>query len=215
MIESTAAEAAIVYVVDDDKMARDSLSWLLSSVGIEVRGFEQGAAFLTAASSSMAGCVLLDMRMPGIDGLETHRRLVAKDITMPVVLMTGHADVPMALRALRAGVFEFIEKPYNDQLMIEQVQRALEFDYRHRRASRRSRLVKQRFATLSPREQQVLRGVLAGQANKVIAAQLHISIKTVELHRANMMSKVQAESLVSLVRMAIAAGIDTQDADRG
>lgn len=200
---------ATVYVVDDDQMVRESLAWLLSSVGVEVSGFEDGRAFLAAAHVGMRGCVLLDMRMPGIDGLETHKRLGEYGVHLPVLIMTGHADVPMALRANRAGVFEFIEKPYNDQLMIEQVQRALEFDQQRHLEQRENDGLRQRFERLSARESQVLAGILAGQPNKCIAADLYISVKTVELHRANLMQKVGAGSLVDLVRMSIAAGVDS------
>jgi len=208
MHEQNEHSAATVYVVDDDNMARESLTWLLSSVGVKVSGYEHGCAFLDVADADMCGCVLLDMRMPGIDGLETHKRLVALGIHLPVIIMTGHADVPMALRATRAGVFDFIEKPYNDQLMIEQVQRALEFDQHSRCTAQRLAGISVRFERLSAREQQVLAGVLDGKPNKGIAAELHISPKTVELHRANLMQKVGADTLVELVRMSIAVGVD-------
>lgn len=198
----------IVYVVDDDKLARESLEWLIESVGLPVKVYESGQKFLDDHQKGLAGCLVLDVRMPDINGMDLHAKLKQDGCTLPVIIMTGHADVAMAVRAMKAGVYDFIEKPYNDSLMLERIQSAIAFDQDNRKAQERIDSVKERLATLTPREYEVLQYVLKSTANKVIAAELNISIKTVELHRSNLMTKMQASSVTELVRLALIAGID-------
>jgi FixJ family two-component response regulator len=197
-----------VYVVDDDKLARESLEWLIDSVGLPVITFESGQAFLNYYNRNITGCLVLDVRMPDISGMDLHARLKQQGCTLPIIIMTGHADVDMAVRAMKAGAYDFIEKPYNDSLMLERIQSAIAFDLDNRKAQERVNSVKERLATLTPREQEVLHFVLKSTANKVIAAELGISIKTVELHRSNLMSKMKASSVTELVRLALIAGLE-------
>jgi len=199
---------SIVYVVDDDKLARESLGWLIDSVGLPVKVYESGQKFLDDYQKGMAGCLVLDVRMPDINGMDLHAKLKQDGCTLPVIIMTGHADVAMAVRAMKAGVYDFIEKPYNDSLMLERIQSAIAFDLDNRKAQERVDSVKERLDTLTPREYEVLQYVLKSTANKVIAAELTISIKTVELHRSNLMTKMQASSVTELVRLALIAGIE-------
>lgn len=197
-----------VYVVDDDKLARESLEWLIDSVGLPVKTFDSGQAFVDFYDKNLIGCIVLDVRMPGISGMDLHVKLKQDSCNLPVIIMTGHADVDMAVRAMKAGVYDFIEKPYNDSLMLERIQSAIAFDLDNRKEQERVDCVKDRIATLTPREQEVLKYVLRSTANKIIAAELGISIKTVELHRSNLMTKMQANSVTELVRQAIIAGLE-------
>jgi FixJ family two-component response regulator len=197
-----------VYIIDDDRMARDSLKWLIESAGLPVQVFENGLAFLDQIDVAMLGCVLLDVRMPDINGMELHTRLQQRGITLPVILVTGHADVAMAVRAMKAGAYDLIEKPYNDALMLERVQNAITHDQDQRRDQKRIAAIKACAEQLTPREQEVMRFVLNATQNKIIAAELGISIKTVELHRANLMAKMQAKTSTELVRLALLAGLD-------
>jgi two-component system response regulator FixJ len=196
----------LVHVIDDDDDARDSLAFLLSTADLAVETYASAQAFLTVARS-VAGVVITDVRMPGIDGLELIRRLDAFDVALPVIVITGHADVPLAVEAMKAGVLDFIEKPYDDKVMLGAVHAALtrqgESDARE---GERAEFVR-RIDSLSPRERQVLDGLVAGKANKVIAYDLDISPRTVEIYRAHVMTKMQAQSLSELVRMALVSGI--------
>ena len=198
---------SIVYVVDDDKLARESLEWLIDTVGLPVKVYETGQKFLDEYKKGQAGCLVLDVRMPDINGMDLHAKLKQDGCTLPVIIMTGHADVAMAVRAMKAGVYDFIEKPYNDSLMLERIQSAIAFDLDNRKEQERIDSVKSRLATLTSREQEVLKYVLKSTANKIIAAELGISIKTVELHRSNLMTKMQAGSVTELVRLALIAGL--------
>ncbi|WP_455220957.1 response regulator transcription factor [Kaarinaea lacus] len=197
-----------VYVVDDDKLARESLEWLIDSVGLPVKTFASGQAFLDFSSKDLLGCLVLDVRMPDISGMDLHVKLKQQGCTLPVIIMTGHADVDMAVRAMKAGAYDFIEKPYNDSLMLERIQSAIAFDQDNRKEQERVNSVKERLSTLTPREKEVLNYVLKSTANKIIAAELGISIKTVELHRSNLMTKMQASSVTELVRLALIAGLE-------
>lgn len=199
---------SIVYVVDDDKLARESLEWLIDSVGIPVKIYESGQSFLEDYSEGQSGCLVLDVRMPGISGMDLHIKLKEDGCRLPVIIMTGHADVAMAVRAMKAGVYDFIEKPYNDSLMLERIQSAIAFDLDNRKEQERIDEIKKRLATLTTREQEVLHFILKSTANKVIAAELGISIKTVELHRSNLMTKMEASSATELVRLALISGIN-------
>jgi len=197
-----------VYVVDDDRLARESLEWLIDSVGLPVKTFASGQEFLDFSSKDLLGCLVLDVRMPDISGMDLHIKLKQLGCTLPVIIMTGHADVDMAVRAMKAGAYDFIEKPYNDSLMLERIQSAIAFDQDNRKEQERINSVKERLSTLTPREKEVLNFVLKSTANKIIAAELGISIKTVELHRSNLMTKMQASSVTELVRLALIAGLE-------
>jgi two-component system, LuxR family, response regulator FixJ len=196
-----------VYVIDDDDAARDSLAFLFRTAEVDVRTYASATEFLAAAPSLKGGCVVTDVRMPQMDGLELLRRLRALDLGLPVIVMTGHGDIPLAVEAMKAGAADFFEKPFSDDAMLAAVRRALG-QHRHDRAREAERAaVKDRLAGLSARERQVLEGLVAGKANKNIAFDLGISPRTVEIYRANVMTKMAAGSLSELVRMALDAGI--------
>jgi len=193
------------YIIDDDRMARESLKWLIESAGLPVQVFDHGLEFLEQVNTSMPGCVLLDVRMPDINGMELLTKLKQHDIILPVIIVTGHADVAMAVRAMKAGAFDFIEKPYNDALMLERVQSAFTQDQNNRLKQQRVSTIKTCANQLTSREQEVMRYVLGSMQNKIIAVKLGISIKTVELHRANLMAKMRAKTSTDLMRMALIA----------
>jgi two-component system response regulator FixJ len=197
---------AIVHVVDDDTEVRQSLSFLLATAGLAVRLYESATAFLNGAKERPSGCILTDVRMPGIDGIEFLRRLKARGFTLPVIVMTGHADVALAVEAMKEGATDFIEKPFDDDLLIGAIRSALEAHERAARQRGQSAEIEARLDSLSERERQVLEGLVAGKANKVIAYDLGISPRTVEIYRANVMSKMQAGSLSELVRMTLLVG---------
>ena len=193
----------VVFVVDDDAAVRDSLRWLMDSVGLRVEPFASGEAFLDAITPAREGCVLLDLRMPGLSGLEVHAQLRERGVELPVIVVSGHGDVPMAVRALKSGVADFIEKPFKDQELLDCVQQALRRDAKQRLQRMRRDELMARYLTLTPRELDVLRLVVDGQANKAIGASLGISQKTVETHRARVMDKMAAGSVSELVRMTL------------
>ncbi|UEM24087.1 response regulator [Skermanella mucosa] len=190
-----------VVVVDDDDAVRDSLQILLESAGFTVEAFASPVEFLASPAPAEAGCLLVDVRMPEMDGIQVQETLNAGNTQLPVIVMTGHADVPLAVRAMKAGAVDFVEKPFDDEAIIETVRRALQL-----RPAANPEIV-QRIAQLTPREREVLEGLVAGHANKVIAYELDISPRTVEIHRARVMEKMQARSLSQLVRMALEAGV--------
>jgi two-component system response regulator FixJ len=196
----------VVHVVDDDLAVRQSLSFLLASDGLPVRLHESASAFLEAVKDTIAGCIVTDVRMPGIDGIEFLRRLKARGFSLPVVVMTGHADVPMAVEAMKEGAIDFIEKPFDDDLFLAAVRSALKLQEQDAQRDAQVTEVQARLQALSERERQVLDGLVAGKANKVIAYDLGISPRTVEIYRANVMTKMQAGSLSELVRMALLVG---------
>lgn len=197
-----------VYVIDDDRLVRESLEWLLESVNLQTHLYENGQDFLSEFSPGLPGCVVLDVRMPGLNGMELHQSLKHIDPYFPVIIVTGHADVPLAIRAMKEGAFDFIEKPYNDQHMLERIQLAIHHYDDLQKHQERADALTNRFDKLSKREAQVLGGVLQSQPNKIIADDLCISIKTVEVHRANLMSKLNVKTITELVRLAIEAGKD-------
>jgi two-component system response regulator FixJ len=196
----------VVHVVDDDLAVRQSLSFLLASDGLPVRLHESALAFLDAMTDTSTGCIVTDVRMPGIDGIELLRRLKARGFSLPVIVMTGHADVPMAVEAMKEGAVDFIEKPFDDDLFLAAVRSALRLQEQHAQRDAQITEVQSRLQGLSERERQVLEGLVAGKANKVIAYDLGISPRTVEIYRANVMTKMQAGSLSELVRMALVVG---------
>jgi FixJ family two-component response regulator len=193
----------VVFVVDDDAAVRDSLRWLMDSVGLRVVPFDSGEAFLDAVTPDREGCVLLDLRMPGLSGLEVHAQLRERGVELPVIVVSGHGDVPMAVRALKSGVVDFIEKPFKDQELLDCVQQALRRDAKQRLQRMRRDELMTRYLALTPRELDVLRLVVDGQANKMIGTTLGISQKTVETHRARVMEKMAAGSVSELVRMTL------------
>ncbi|MGE0749756.1 MAG: response regulator FixJ [Variibacter sp.] len=196
----------VVHVVDDDVDVRQSLSFLLASAGLPVQLHESATAFLKALKGTPTGCVLTDIRMPGIDGIEFLRTLRARGIATPVIVMTGHADVPLAVKAMKEGAVDFIEKPFDDEVLIATIRGALALHDRTAQERSQDADIQERRRSLSERERQVMDGLLAGKSNKVIASDLGISPRTVEIYRANVMAKMQARSLSELVRMAILVG---------
>jgi two-component system response regulator FixJ len=194
---------ATVFVVDDDEAVRDSLGWLIRSVGLRVQAYESGEAFLSDYRADRAGCLLLDMRMPGMSGLELQERLASLKLRIPVIILTAHGDVSTAVRALKAGSVDFIEKPFNDQDLLDAVHRAIARDAEARRAQAERDMVGQCFASLTAREREVLERVISGQANKAVAAGLGISEKTVEVHRARVMEKMGVRSVAELVQRVL------------
>jgi two-component system response regulator FixJ len=192
-----------VHVVDDDPAIRDSLSFLLDTADISTRTYDSAPALLAQADRLEPGCILTDVRMPEMNGLEMVRRLTEIGVRHPVIVMTGHADVPLAIEAMRAGVKDFIEKPFDDEALLTSIRSALtEGGEADQQESQQAEL-RTRLASLSAREKQVLDGLVAGQANKVIAYDLGLSPRTVEVYRANVMTKMQARSLSELVRMSM------------
>ena len=201
-----------VFIVDDDQEVRQALALLMESVGLQVATFASGNDFLQQFDPGQPGCLVLDVRMPGMSGLELQARLAAEIIHPPVIIITGHGDVPMAVRAVQAGALDFIEKPFNDQALLDSVHRALDLDARQRGRASKLAEIRARLETLTPREQEVMKMVVAGKRNKVIAFELSVSQSTVEAHRARVMEKMQAASLSDLMRMVLSVE-DHQDSD--
>ena len=197
---------SIVHVVDDDEAVRDSVAFLLRSAQIEVEIYESGVAFLGKAAGA-TGCVVTDVRMPEMSGIDLMRRLKELGITLPVIVMTGHGDVPLAVEAMKAGAADFIEKPFNDETMLTAVRAALARGEAVGKRDAERAEIEQRLNSLSGREHEVLLGLVRGHPNKIIAHELGISPRTVEIYRANVMTKMDAPSLSDLVRMALIAGI--------
>lgn len=197
----------VVHIVDDDQAVRDSLAFLLRSIRIPATVHESGSAFLAKLTLEHQGCIITDIRMPDISGIDLLRRVKELNVQMPVIVITGHGDVPLAVEAMKLGAFEFLEKPFDDEAILAAVQLALDRSKQIEKASADRTELEKRLASLSTREREVLDGLIAGHANKVIASDLAISPRTVEIYRANVMTKMQAGSLSELVRMAITAGL--------
>jgi two-component system response regulator FixJ len=199
------AEQTLVHVIDDDDAVRSSLEFLLRTAKIDVRTYESATAFLSQLKAGERGCVVTDVRMPEMSGIEMLRRLKEMSIELPVIVITGHGDVSLAVEAMKAGAVDFLEKPFEDERVLAAIDSALERDHQEgARAAERTR-VREKIAQLSQREREVLDGLVAGAANKTIAFDLGISARTVEVYRANVMTKMGAKSLSELVRMAIIA----------
>lgn len=207
MSESSLTKAT-VFVVDDDQAMRNSLKWLIESVGVQVESFASADDFLRHYQAGRAGCLVADVRMPGMSGLDLQDYLVEHNIRIPVVIITGHGDVPMAVRAMKSGAVDFIEKPFNDEVLLDAIRRAIAFEEQQRSHELENHQIQQRLASLTPREHEVMDMVTEGRSNKEIANTLGVSAKTIEAHRARVMEKMRAGSLAELVRMALAVSGD-------
>lgn len=201
------AQVPIVYVIDDDESIRELLDWLMKRNGLQARTFANARAFLAEYVPGDPGCLVLDLYMPGMSGLELQQYLIERGIEMPVIFLSGQADVPKAVRAVKSGAIDFIEKPFDYRRIVALVQTGLERDARARAARERMRTVSDRLSSLTQREREVLGRVVAGKLNRVIAEELAISIKTVEAHRAHIMEKLHVGSLAELVQAAMAASV--------
>jgi two-component system response regulator DctR len=192
---------SIAYLVDDDEAIRDALTWLLRSRGISARAWDSAEAFLADYQADMAGCLVLDLRMRAMTGLELFDRLLALGCRLPVIFLTGHGDVPQAVQALKRGAFDFLEKPFDDNELADRVIEALALDARRRARGQQSGAVQERLDRLTAREKEVMHGILAGKLNKVIADELGIAMRTVEVHRAHLFEKMGVKSAVELARL--------------
>jgi len=199
--------SAIVHIIDDDAAVLDSLSLLLETVGIKNAVYTDAEQFLNAYQNEQFdknnGCIVLDVRMPIISGIECQQKLNDLGSTLPIIFITGYADVPMAVEAMKKGAIEFIQKPFREQALLDAIQRALQFNEIQLKTLHDIEEIAHRIASLSEREKQVLDKIVEGKANKVIAAELHLSQRTVEIHRANVMEKMHADSLAHLIKMAL------------
>ena len=196
-----------VYIIDDDEAVRDSLNFLLDSANFEVTLFETAVGFLDVLADLDFGCVVSDVRMPGVDGIELLKRMKAGNSTFPIVIMTGHGDVPLAVEAMKLGAVDFLEKPFEDDRLIGMIDAAIRQAEPAAKSEAVTLDIASRIATLSPRERQVMDGLIAGLSNKLIARDYDISPRTIEVYRANVMTKMQANSLSELVRLAMRAGM--------
>lgn len=196
-----------VYVVDDDPAMRDSLDFLLASAGFSVTLFDSALKFLETMPSLAFGCVVSDVRMPGMDGIDLLRQLKKEPKTLPIVIMTGHGDIPLAVEAIKLGAIDFLEKPFEDERLVIMISTALSQAADQSKTESISADIASRIASLSPRERQVMDGLVAGLSNKLIARDYNISPRTIEVYRANVMTKMQASSISELVRLAMRGGI--------
>src|SRR5512139_1066541 len=204
---STMQPDQFVYVIDDDDAVRESLEFLLKTANIKVQGFDSAKSFLEMLPQIKSGCIVTDVRMPDVTGIDLLRRVKELGLDIPVIVITGHGDIALAVEAMKVGAIDFLEKPFDDELILTSVRSALDKDARGARQKAELAEIHDKLAGLSNREQQVLEGLIAGKANKVIAYDLGISPRTVEIYRANLMTKMDANSLSDLVRMAMTAGI--------
>ena len=192
-----------VFIVDDDEAVRQSTAWLVESIGLNVSTFASADEFLHSYNDNDTGCIVMDVRMPGMSGLDAQEEMNKRSIKLPLIFITGHGDVPMAVKALKRGAFDFIEKPFNDQHLLDAVQRALKQNSESIELRTAKESIKKRIASLTPRESEVMERVTQGKPNKVIAHELNVSIKTVEVHRARMMEKMEAGSVAELVKITL------------
>jgi len=198
------SDSAKVYIVEDDDAVRESLQLVLESVGYKTEVFPTATAFLDSYHGDMAGCLVLDIRMPGMSGMELQRKLNDLNSILPIIFVTGHGDVPMAVEAMQQGAIDFVQKPYREQELLEKIEHAFKLDHANRDSLLQRQAIAARLQSLTPRELDVLRLMVEGRANKVIAIDLDISQRTVEIHRARVMEKLEANSLAHLVRMVMA-----------
>jgi len=207
------SDKSTVHVIDDDEAVREALTFQLGSAGIDVRTYDSATGFLKVAPTVQAGCIITDVRMPDLSGIELLRRLRELKVAVPVIVITAHADIPLAVEAMRIGATDFLEKPFEDEVLLASVRSALESGNREQKRQTERSNIEARLAALSNRERDVLEGLVAGRANKQIAYDLGISARTIENYRANLMLKMQAASLSDLVRMALIAGMLDPSAD--
>lgn len=201
----------IVYIIDDDQAMVESLTWIIESIGLKVVTFTRAQEFLFQYDPQQHGCLLLDVRMPGMSGPELQSKLLEQGSpTLPIVFISGHGDVPLAVRVMKAGAIDFLTKPFNDQVLIESINKALRIDKANREKRQESAQARAKFALLSPREVQVLQGIVAGKPNKVVSAELNISLKTVEAHRASVMKKMGVKSVPELVKLVLTNSIQEE-----
>lgn len=194
----------VVYIIDDDHAMVESLSWIIESVGLKVKTFVRPQDFLDEYDPQQHGCLLLDVRMPGMSGPELQTKLNDQGLPiLPIIFISGHGDVPLAVRVMKAGAIDFLTKPFNDQVLLESINKALRIDKANREKRQESAQARAKFALLSPREVQVLQGIVAGKPNKVVSAELKISLKTVEAHRASVMKKMGVKSVPELVKLVL------------
>jgi FixJ family two-component response regulator len=191
-----------IFVVDDDEAVRRSLRLLVESVGLNTQTYSTAEDFMNAYDPAQSGCLLLDIRMPGMSGLELQSKLAAEGINIPIIIITGHGDVPMAVEAVKAGAFDFIEKPFRDQVLLDDIRKAIEIDAQTRRKQAERDDIMARIALLTPREREVMDLLVIGKSNKGIAYELGISQKTVDFHRAHVLEKMGVDSVVQLVRLS-------------
>jgi FixJ family two-component response regulator len=204
---SSMAEQAQVFVVDDDASLRESMSSLFRSVGLRVKAYPSASDFMHDQKPDSASCLVLDVRLPGVSGLDFQAELTRANVRIPIVFITGHGDIPMSVRAMKAGAVEFLTKPFRDQDMLDAVQAAIETDRQRRVTDAASSTLKSRFETLTPREREIMALVGAGRLNKQIAGAISISEVTVKMHRGSMMRKMGAKSVADLVRMSEILGV--------
>ncbi len=190
-----------IYIIEDDDAVRDSLQMMLESIGREVVAFANADSFLEAYSQDMAGCIVLDIRMPGMNGMELQRKLNEINSILPIIFVTGHGDVPMAVEAMQQGAVDFVQKPYREQELLDKISQAMALDEENRSSLQQRQVILESLQELTPREMDVMKLMVEGKANKVIAIDLDISQRTVEIHRARVMEKLNANSLAHLVRM--------------
>jgi len=207
------SDKPIVHLIDDDEAVREALAFQLGSAGIEVRTYESAVVFLKAASTVQTGCIITDVRMPEVSGIDLVRRLRELKLSVPVIVITAHGDIPLAVEAMRLGAVDFLEKPFEDEVLLASVRSALDRGDRDQKRQAERSEIQRRLAALSNRERDVLQGLVAGRPNKQIAYDLGISARTIENYRANLMIKMQAASLSDLVRMALIAGMLDPSAD--
>ncbi|WP_101760203.1 response regulator transcription factor [Oceanicoccus sp. KOV_DT_Chl] len=193
-----------IYIIEDDDAVRDSLQMMLESIGREVMSFASADSFLASYSQDMAGCIVLDIRMPGMNGMELQRKLNDINSILPIIFVTGHGDVPMAVEAMQQGAVDFVQKPYREQELLDKISQAMALDEENRSSLLQRQVIIECIKELTPRELDVMRLMVDGKANKVIAIDLDISQRTVEIHRARVMEKLSANSLAHLVRMYLA-----------
>lgn len=194
-------KTSLAYLVDDDEAIRDALAWLLRSRGIQSLAWASAETFLADYSSEMSGCLILDIRMAGMTGIELYDQLIVLGCAMPTIFLTGHGDVPLAVKALKRGAFDFIEKPFNDNDLVDRVLEALKFEESRRWRDADRAQIEERLATLTEREREVMSYILAGKLNKVIADDLQIAMRTVEVHRARIFEKMKVRSAVELAQL--------------
>jgi two-component system, LuxR family, response regulator FixJ len=208
------AADVVVHVIDDDEAVRQSIEFLLRTSGVTARTYDSASAFLDVLPTVESGCIITDVRMPGISGIELLQRLGEMRIRIPVIVITGHGDVPLAVEAMKNGAVDFLEKPFEDELLLGSVRSALNRSHENAARDAERAEVEARLATLTNREREVLEGLVAGKPNKIIAFDLAISPRTVEIYRANVMTKMEAASLSELVRMTLVVGVMKSDTNR-